>query len=176
MEQTDFANLFKRIKKGEDDAFKELLDSVGPLLFSIAHEILERIADAQDAVEDTYKALLENLDRITKPDSLRGWLRTTVRRKALDIKYKDNRILLLDDKDLQYCINKKNYEPDFAERSHINSCLARLSEIEYQALMLSTVEEKSCRDIMKILKVKRYKVYRIIKSAKENFKKFYYEE
>ena len=87
MESTDYINLFNRIKKGDDNAFEELLDAVGPILFNIAFKVLHDKMYAQNSVAVTYKALLETIDRIYKPNSLKGCLKTTARRKALDIIY-----------------------------------------------------------------------------------------
>lgn len=50
MESTDYINLFNRIKKGDDNAFEELLDAVGPILFNIAFKVLHDKMYAQNEI------------------------------------------------------------------------------------------------------------------------------
>jgi len=59
------------------------------LLWSIARSF--RVTQPEDAVQNTWLRLVENLDRIADPDRLAGWLATTARRECLQILRRDAR-------------------------------------------------------------------------------------
>lgn len=68
---------------GDAEAWEQLVDRFGGLIWSIcrAHRLSD--SDAADAVQLTWLRLLENLDRIRDPRRLGGWLVTTCRRECL---------------------------------------------------------------------------------------------
>lgn len=77
------ADLLSAVSRGDDQAWTELVDRYGGLLWSIARSFRLDPADAADAVQIAWLRLVENLDRIVDPDRLPGWLATTVRRECL---------------------------------------------------------------------------------------------
>jgi RNA polymerase sigma factor (sigma-70 family) len=55
------------------------------MLWSIACSFRLGVADAADAVQNTWLKLVERLDHIAEPDRLGSWLATTARRECLQL-------------------------------------------------------------------------------------------
>jgi RNA polymerase sigma factor (sigma-70 family) len=70
---------------GDRKAWDQLVDRYSGLVWSICRKLGMNAEDAADAVQLTWLALLENLDRIREPQRLAGWLATTCRRQCLSL-------------------------------------------------------------------------------------------
>ncbi|GAA3733629.1 sigma-70 family RNA polymerase sigma factor [Plantactinospora mayteni] len=81
----DNADLLARAAAGDQVAWNTLVDRHNSLLWSIARSFRLDVADAADAVQNTWLRLVENLDRIADPERLASWLGTTARRECLQL-------------------------------------------------------------------------------------------
>jgi RNA polymerase sigma factor (sigma-70 family) len=83
VEPTDVADAVRRAAAGDRAAWEDLVAAFGRLVWSIA--VAHRLppADAAEVSQTTWLRLVENLDRITQPERLGGWLATTARRESL---------------------------------------------------------------------------------------------
>jgi len=68
---------------GDRKAWDQLVDRYSGLVWSICRKMGLNTEDAADAVQLTWLALLQNLDRIREPERLAGWLAITCRRQCL---------------------------------------------------------------------------------------------
>ena len=68
---------------GDQPSWDELVRRFNSLLWAIARSF--RLAQPEDAVQNTWLRLVENLDGIADPDRLPGWLATTARRECLQL-------------------------------------------------------------------------------------------
>jgi RNA polymerase sigma factor (sigma-70 family) len=68
---------------GDRKAWDHLVDRYSGLVWSICRKLGLSTEDAADAVQLTWLALLQNLDRIREPERLAGWLAITCRRQCL---------------------------------------------------------------------------------------------
>jgi len=68
---------------GDECAWGELLDRFGSVIWAIAraHRLCD--ADAADATQATWTALLTHLDQVNDPNRIVAWLATTARRECL---------------------------------------------------------------------------------------------
>jgi RNA polymerase sigma factor (sigma-70 family) len=68
---------------GDERAWDNLLDRFGATIWAItrAHRLGD--ADAADATQATWAALLTHIDRVADPDRVGAWLATTARRECL---------------------------------------------------------------------------------------------
>lgn len=82
---SDNADLLDRAAGGDQAAWNALVDRYNNLLWSIARGFRLDVADAADAVQNTWLRLVENLDRIADPERLGSWLGTTARRECLQL-------------------------------------------------------------------------------------------
>lgn len=77
------ALLLKAAADGDAEAWNQIVDDYHRLVWSVARGFRLSVADAADVSQTTWLRLVENLDRITNPDQLAGWLATTARRESL---------------------------------------------------------------------------------------------
>jgi RNA polymerase sigma factor (sigma-70 family) len=68
---------------GDREAWEALVLRYGSLVRSRVRAFRLPEADAQDAVQETWLRLVENLHRLRDPECLPGWLATTARRECL---------------------------------------------------------------------------------------------
>ena len=70
---------------GDGEAWEQIVDRFGALLWGVARGHRLEPHAAADVVQGTWLRLVENLDRIQEPEALPGWLLTTCRREALRV-------------------------------------------------------------------------------------------
>ena len=78
--------LLARAAEGDQEAWDALVDRFSQMVWSIARGFRLDDATAKDVTQTVWLRLVENLDRITDPERLPGWLATTCRREALRVK------------------------------------------------------------------------------------------
>lgn len=75
--------LLRRAASGDADAWNELTERYGKLVWSVARSFRLDSADAADVSQTTWLRLVENIDRIKDPERVGAWLATTARRECL---------------------------------------------------------------------------------------------
>lgn len=91
------AGTVRRAAAGDQSAWDELVGSFTRLLWSVATSHRLGPADSAEVVQTTWLRLVENLDRITQPEAVGGWLATTARRESLRLLKLRGREVLVDD-------------------------------------------------------------------------------
>jgi RNA polymerase sigma factor (sigma-70 family) len=83
MTDQDTAELVRRAAAGDELAWRQLIDGLGPLLrrVSLAYRLGE--AEAADAVATAWLKLVENIGSLRDGSVVRAWLITTLRRECL---------------------------------------------------------------------------------------------
>ena len=74
--------LVTRARNGERQAWDALVERYAPLIWSICRRHRLEAADAQDAAQNVWLKLVDQLDKIRDPAALPGWLATTTRREC----------------------------------------------------------------------------------------------
>jgi RNA polymerase sigma factor (sigma-70 family) len=85
------ATLLEGARRGDQAAWDALVARFNGLVWSIARGYRLDAADAHDVVQMTWLRLVENLNRISDPERLAGWLATTARRECLQLLRKARR-------------------------------------------------------------------------------------
>lgn len=70
------ARLMRRIGDGAPGAWDELVERFSPMLWSIAAGHRLSAADSADVVATTWLLLVENVDKLARPERVGAWLRT----------------------------------------------------------------------------------------------------
>jgi len=75
----------ERCARGDQQAWRELVDRYRRLVYTIPYRMGLDPADADDVFQVTFARLAENVDRLKEPARVRAWLVTTARRLALNL-------------------------------------------------------------------------------------------
>lgn len=87
--QHHLSSLIARIRANDHSAFEELLDAIVGPLEAYARRFSRSRDTAQDLVQDVFARLWEQRAALTIRGSVRGYLYTAVRNRALDIRRRD---------------------------------------------------------------------------------------
>src|SRR4051812_4734941 len=96
---SDVARLVEAAADGDAESWTELVTRFSPMIQSIARSHRLGQADAADVVQTTWVKIVENIDRIERPERVGGWLATTARRECLRVIRNAGREVLSDDTD-----------------------------------------------------------------------------
>lgn len=132
----------KRAAGGDQTAWSALVDQFAQMVWSIARSFRLDEATAKDVSQTVWLRLVENLDKITDPERLPGWLATTCRREALRMmKLRDRAVPTEFEHDVED--ESPSLEEIFIEDEEVRGVVAAfhtLSEDCRQLLRLLTVE------------------------------------
>jgi len=78
-------SLILACRRGEADAWNELVDRYQRLIYTIPRRASLDEDRAAEVFQRTFARLLENLDRIRQPENIHAWLVTTARRETLQL-------------------------------------------------------------------------------------------
>jgi RNA polymerase sigma factor (sigma-70 family) len=85
LNEAQVAALLEEARDGSQEAWDELVDFFGGLIWAIARSHNLGAGDAADVAQVTWLRLVEHLDRLTEPERLAAWLATTTRRECLRV-------------------------------------------------------------------------------------------
>lgn len=91
------ADAVRAAAAGDRAAWDALVTGFGRLVWSIAAAHRLGPADSAEVSQTTWLRLVENLDRISQPERLGGWLATTARRESLRLLRLRGREVLTED-------------------------------------------------------------------------------
>ncbi|MGO9925138.1 MAG: RNA polymerase sigma factor [Mycobacterium sp.] len=83
MTDQDTAELVRRAAAGDELAWRQLIDRLGPMLRRVSSTYRLGEAEAADAVATVWLKLVENIGSLRDGSSVQGWLATTLRRECL---------------------------------------------------------------------------------------------
>jgi RNA polymerase sigma-70 factor, ECF subfamily len=87
------AELLKRLRRGDEDAFRTLLAEYGPFLMRLVMMHVPSRSIAEEVVGDTWVAVLSGLDRFEGRSSLRTWIASIALNKARTRGTREGRIV-----------------------------------------------------------------------------------
>jgi len=87
------AALLERLRRGDEDAFRALVEEHGPFLMRLVMMHVPSRAIAEEVVQDTWLAALNGLDRFEGRSMLRTWLASIALNKARTRGTREGRIL-----------------------------------------------------------------------------------
>ena len=85
--------LIEALRRGDEAAFRELVDEHGPFLMRLALMHVPSRAIAEEVVQDTWLAALNGIDRFEGRSSLRTWLASILLNKARTRGKRERRVL-----------------------------------------------------------------------------------
>ncbi len=168
VETQDELELFRRARDGQWEAFEALVNRLEPRVFALSMRLLRQRQDAEDATQQTFVKVMENLDRFREESSVATWVLRIATNNALTMlrKRRPEQSLRLDVASSSDGSNGplphpeviaqwKDDPADLAERSEVKQLLEQtLSELneKYRVVFtLRDVEQFSTRETAKLL-------------------------
>jgi RNA polymerase sigma-70 factor (ECF subfamily) len=84
MQDSD-ALVISRVRAGDDDAFRELVERHGRAVFRVAFRVTGRVEDAEDVVQETFLRAYRQLNRFEARSNVRTWLHRIATNCAIDL-------------------------------------------------------------------------------------------
>ena len=84
MNGTEDKSLVERCRKGEDEAWRELVDRFGPRVYSVAYHFTLKREDAEELSQEIFLKIFENLDRYDGGFPLIAWIVSISRNLCID--------------------------------------------------------------------------------------------
>jgi len=132
---------------GDVQAWEQLVDRYGGLLWSVCRAHRLGPDDTADVVQLTWLRLLENLGRIRDPERLGGWLATTCRRECQGLRRRSRSVVAMPEEAIEALLGSGAHadEPVLtaAEHAALWDAFRRLSEWCQQVLRALIVEAET---------------------------------
>lgn len=90
-EVADVEALVAQVRAGQEPAWGCLMQQFAGLVYWIARRHQLSAADTADVTQTCWLRLMENLDRIDRPERLGAWLATTARRECVAVRRRGQR-------------------------------------------------------------------------------------
>jgi RNA polymerase sigma-70 factor (ECF subfamily) len=153
------ARLVERIRQGETEALGELYDRYASTALATALRVVGGKEEAEDVVHDAFVAVWRKIDRFDAGrGSLRAWLMTVVRNRAID-RVRARRVSMdVDDAD-ERSLLRTGPNPTWeaalrrASATEIRRALADLPEDQRRAVELAYFEGYTYREVARITEV-----------------------
>lgn len=132
------AHLVRAAQAGDQQAFGELVQRFEKPLFAAALRRVRNHAEAQDLVQEVFLMALRKLGQLRHPEAFGGWLRTILRRLAINRAQRSAAHALADGQTLDaMCLDGRTpletaLNQEAAQKLHAG--LARLNELDRQTL------------------------------------------
>ena len=120
------AQLIKKLKEGDHQAYKYICDHYYALMGAIAYEYVEDYYISQNIVEDVMMSMWEKREQLTISTSVKSYLLTSVRNKCID-----------------YLRGQSREAEVFSLESEVGSSSCYIPDQEmFEQIVLSELEEK----------------------------------
>ena len=170
--------LLKSCLEGDTDKFRQIVEKYKGKATGLAINILGNREDAEDACQETFINVFQNLDKFDFDRSFKDWLFTILYNRCIDRVRKRNRFYnFYNKKKIDYHESRRTYHDTDPEHqlSLSNELLQKLSHKERTAIYLWTYEGYTSNELADVLmcssstaRVHIFKARKKIKKILEN--------
>lgn len=163
--------LVERAKKGDKEAFSQLIKNVENELYKIARTRFYNQYDIEDAVQETIVQSLKSINSLKYPQYFNTWIIRILINNCNIIYRKKNNIEF---EEAQYsCVDSTD---DINNKLTFDNIMKKLNYDERIAITLYYMEGYTNKEISKLLKTKVGTIKSRISRAKQKIKEMYEEE
>ena len=163
-------DLVKRSKKGDKEAFAQLIDQNRQMLYNTALLVLRQEDDALDALQDAILACWENLPSLRKDRYFKTWLVKILLNKCRDVQRGKSHFAYVEE------LPESGDEPDWDTSMDVRRTMDKLGENDQLLLSLFYYDDFSVRQIADALSLSEGAVRTRLTRSRERFKKLYVQE
>ncbi|QDQ02774.1 sigma-70 family RNA polymerase sigma factor [Lysinibacillus fusiformis] len=96
----DIAQLVQKAKKGDDEAFEQLISSIRDKLYRTAYSYVRNEQDALDIYQETIYTAYISIKELKKAESFSSWITKITVFKSIDFIRKESRHFTTDDEEM----------------------------------------------------------------------------
>ncbi|HHV40798.1 MAG: sigma-70 family RNA polymerase sigma factor [Bacteroidales bacterium] len=173
-------NIVERLKKREESAFKELVDTYGDMVFRVCMGVLHNAADADDVTQEVFIEVYRSIQKFQSKSKLSTWLYRIALNKSLN-HLRDNRRhkrALLPDKEQmeQWNVSATDADPlevlhNQEKRQVLQKAIDALPQRQKKAFVLSQYEDLSYKEIADVMETSVSSVESLLFRARQNLQK-----
>ena len=156
-------------KKEKTEIYLQAVESYAGKLYNIAYFILGNKELSEDAVQESFKKIWENLDNFLFQSSIYTWMYRIVYNTSINIYSREKK----------YSSSELDYEPSNTENSidkmTLNEAIKILSPSEKQSIIMFYFLEYKIREIAEELSVSENTVKSWLKRSKEKLRDYIVE-
>lgn len=176
-------NLIERLKKGDEAAFKEIVESSQGLVYNTALGIVQNPEDAEDVAQEVFVQLYESIKTFKGESKLSTWLYRITVSKAMDHLRKKKRKKRFAYVQSLFGVNEElvHDPPDFAhpgvsldnkeKAKELFKAIDQLPAKQKIAFTLNRIEGLSYQEISEIMKLTVASVESLLHRARKNLRK-----
>lgn len=153
---------------GDLEAFNEIVNRHGPAMLRYARRTMVDPGDAEEAVQDAFVSAWKTLPDFRGESSLRTWLFTITRRKAIDLLRKRRPVPVADDMMLELAAFDDHDGSGSGFLEALGIALSRLPESQRSIWLLREVEQMSYAEISGVLRTTETAVRGTLARARTN--------
>jgi RNA polymerase sigma factor (sigma-70 family) len=181
--QADEAELIDRLRKGDESAFRQVVDSRKDLVYNTVLGLLQHPEDAEDVAQDVFIKMYESIHQFKGESAFSTWLYRIAVTKALEwirSRKRKKRFafitgLLGDNNELRYDppdFHHPGVQLDNKERaSRLFKSIAKLPDNQRVAFTLHKVEGLPYQEIAAIMELSVSAIESLMHRAKNNLRK-----
>ena len=180
--------LIELSRRGDVDAFEELIKDYKKSAYNIALRILRNVEDAEDVSQEALIKVFRNIKGFNMQSTFKVWLYRIVVNACLDFKrkktvdtYSIDEPMSMDDSDIQRDIEDNTHNPDaIMERSFdsrmVNDALNKIEDDFKTIIVLRDLQGFSYREISEILSCNEGTVKSRLNRARKRLKEILEQE
>ena len=174
-----------RVRAGDDDAFRELVERHSRAVFRVAYRVTGRVEDAEDVVQETFLKAYRQLDRFEARANFRTWLHRIATNCAVDLlRARPKREVAEEPETLERAPGTPAGEMPPPERSllgvqiteRLTSAMTLLTEMERATFTLRHFEGLSIEEIAGMLGLKtgaaKHSIFRAVRKVRRELQPF----
>ena len=173
MQETDF---IEQLQKGDEQAFRRLVEDHSQMIFNTCYSFLKNRDDADDIAQDVFVEAFQSIRKFRSEANIRTWLYRIAINKSLNFMKRQKRHSFTDDFTK---IRHESLEEDAASRETedaerkkvLDSAIQSLSKNQRIAFTLHKMDDKSYKEVSEIMDVSVSSVESLMHRAKTNLQK-----
>lgn len=157
--------LVKRVKKGDIDAFEEIIAKYEKRVFGLIYNVIKNENEIEDVAQEVFMKVYKNIDKFKGNSSLYTWIYRITTNLCLDYIKKKKEVIYIDEKlqlddgevDFQIPSDEKLQDELYEEKElkeKLQKSIAKLPEKQQMMIVLRDIKGLSYEEISEILEMK----------------------
>lgn len=163
--------LYRRFLNGDKESFELIVDKYMEKIIYFIYGFVKRIDVSEDLAQDVFVYILMNKEKYDSKYSLRTYLYTIAKCRAINYIKRENKITYLQDN--EYLFTEEEIEDIVFEKEKskkLKLAIDKLPEPQNQIIYLVDIEELSYKEICKIFDMSLSKVKTLIHRGRKKLK------